>query len=123
MTINEVITRIKALKPSGISQDEMIILLSALDLTIKNEIIGLSGDEGMSDFEGYTPETPLTTPLIVPAPYDEIYLYWLESHINYWNGEIGKYNNSMAMYKAAYSAFECYYIKTKKPKSKAFKFF
>ena len=123
MTINEAITRINALKPNGISQDEKINWLSTLDITIKNEIIDVYEGEEIKDFTGYTSETPLTTPLIVPPPYDEIYLYWLESKINYWNGEMGRYNNSITMFNTAYSAFERHYIKTHKTKGKSFKFF
>lgn len=123
MTISEAINRIDAIKPNGFSQDEKVKWLSTLDSTIKTEIIDTHEGSDDIEFNEYTEETLLTTKLLVSAPYDEIYLYWLESKINYWNGETGKYNNSIAMFNTAYSAFERYYNRTHKPKSKALKFF
>ena len=68
-------------------------------------------------------DTPVDTELIVPAPYDEVYLFWLQSKIDYWNGEMGKYNNSIMMYNQAYENFEKAYNREHKPISKKLKFF
>lgn len=123
MTIIEVINRIDVLKPNSYSQPEKIKWLSTLDGIVKAEIIDThEGGEGIT-FEGYTEDSDLTTKLLIPAPYDNIYIFWLESQIDYWNKEMGKYNNSIAMYNAAYSAFEKYYNRTHMPKGKKFKFF
>jgi hypothetical protein len=123
MTLIEAINRIDNLKPNTYSQAEKVMWLSNLDQLIKKEIIDThEGAEGV-EFNGYREDTPLTTELLVPAPYDEIYLFWLETKINYWNGEIGKYNNSILMYNEAYSAFAKRYNRTHLPKSKKFIFF
>ena len=123
MTIIEVINRIDVLKPNSYSQPEKLKWLSTLDGIVKAEIIDThEGGEGIT-FEGYTEDSDLTTKLLIPAPYDNIYIFWLESQIDYWNKEMGKYNNSIAMYNAAYSAFEKYYNRTHMPKGKKFKFF
>lgn len=118
MTIMEALHRIDTIKPNSFSQTEKIKWLSTLDGIINTEIMG--ADVGA--FKGYTADTALTTPLIVPAPYDDIYLYWLETNIDYWNGEIGKYNNSVTMYNEAYSTFAKYYNRTNMPKKK-YRFF
>ena len=119
MTIMEALHRIDALKPNTINQSEKIKWLSTLDGIIKTEIIDTSeGGEGVV-FNGYEDDTILTTTLLVPAPYDEIYLFWLESKIDYWNGEIGKYNNSITMFNEAYSAFAKYYNRANMPKRKS----
>lgn len=123
MTIMEAINRIDSLKPNTYSQVEKIRVLSTLDGIIKEKIIDTHEGAEAVVFEGYAEETNLTTNLLVPAPYDEIYLYWLESKINYWNGETGKFNNSIAMYNAAYTEFESHYNRTHMPKGKKFKFF
>lgn len=123
MTIFDAINRIDAIKPNSYTQLEKVRALSTLDGIIKNSIIDTH--EGSEDvvFAEYTQETNLTTELLVPAPYDVIYLYWLESTIDYWNGETGKYNNSIELYNAAYSEFEKYYNRTHMPKGKKFKYF
>ena len=123
MTIMEAIHRFDVVKPNGYTQAEKIKWLSTLDGIIKAEIIDThEGNESVS-FGGYTEETNLSTNLLVPAPYDEIYLFWLESKVDYWNGETSKYNNSIEMYNSAYSTFENYYNRTHMPKGKKFKFF
>lgn len=123
MTIFDAINRIDAIKPNSNTQLEKIRALSTLDGIIKHNIIDTH--EGSEDvvFEGYTQETNLMTELLVPAPYDVIYLYWLESNIDYWNGETGKYKNSSELYNTAYSEFEKYYNRTHMPKGKKFKYF
>ena len=123
MTIMESLNRIDTIKPNSYSQAEKIKWLSTLDGIIKTEIIDTHEEAERFPFDGYAEETPLNTPLLVPAPYDEIYLFWLESKIDYWNGEIDRYNNSNEMYNAAYTSFARYYNRNNKPKGKKFKFF
>ncbi len=123
MTIIEAINKIDILKPNNYSQPEKIKWLSNLDGIIKKEIIDTH--EGGSDiqFEGYTDETSLETKLLVPSPYDDIYVKWLESQIDYANAEYGKYNNSSTAYNTAYSSFERYYNRTHMPIQRKMKFF
>lgn len=61
--------------------------------------------------------------LTAPAPYDEVYLRWLEAQIDYANGEIERYNNSITAFNHAYSAFERYYNRTHLPIRKKMKYF
>ena len=123
MTIMDALYRIDELKPNSYSQPEKIKWLSSLDGVIKREIIDThEGGENVV-FNGYGEEADLTTELLVPAPYDDIYLRWLESQIDYSNGEYGKYNNSISMYNTAYTAFANYYNRTHMPIGKKFKFF
>ena len=74
-------------------------------------------------FNGYDATTALDTVLLVPAPYDDVYIRWLEAQIDYANGEYGKYNNSMALYNTAYATYERYYNRTNMPLGRKFKFF
>ena len=123
MTIMDALHRIDNIKPNSYNQTEKVKWLSTLDGIIKAEIIDTH--EGAEDvvFNGYTEDTDLLTTLLVPAPYDELYLFWLESKVDYWNGEIGKYNNSISMFNEAYSSYAKYYNRTHMPKGKKFRFF
>lgn len=123
MTIMDALYRIDEVKPNSYSQTEKIKWLSSLDGVIKSEIIDThEGGEGI-EFKGYGEDVDLTTVMLVPAPYDDIYLRWLEAQIDYANGEYGKYNNSIVAYNDAYSRFERYHNRTYMPKGKTFKFF
>ena len=118
MTIIEAIGTIDALKPNTFSQEEKIKWLSNLDMSIKKEIMDTRKGGIEIEFNGYDENTPLDTELLAEAPYDEMYVYHLESQIDYYNAEYGKYNNSLVAYNDAYSAFQKYYNRTHMPISK-----
>lgn len=123
MTIIEAINRINAVKPNSYDQSQKVKWLSDLDGIVKKEIIDThEGGEGKV-FNGYTEETPLTTVLLISAPYDQIYIHYLSMQIDYANGEYPKYNNSQDVYNEAYTAFKRYYNRTHMPKGNKFKFF
>lgn len=123
MTIIEAINKIDAVNPNSYSQSDKVGWLSVLDGIIKNEIIDAhEGAEGIT-FEKYTDDTPLDTVLLVPDPYDEVYIYFLESRIHYENEEFGKYNNAVSMYNTAFNKYMTHYNRTHMPKGSKFKFF
>lgn len=109
MTIIEVINRLDALKFNTYKQADKIEWLSRLDSAVKLQIIDTHEGADEVSFSGYTVNTPLDTVLLVPAPYDEVYLHWMEAQIDYYNGEYDKYNNSIIMYNTAYDAFAKYH--------------
>lgn len=122
MTIIGAITRVDTVKPNTYSQIDKVKWLSELDGIIKAEIIDThEGGENVA-FSGYTEYTDLDTKLLVPAPYDEVYIRYLEMQIDYANNEYGKYNNSMMMYNSAYTAFEKYYNRNHMPISRGRRF-
>lgn len=123
MTILEAINRVDTTKPNSYTQNEKVGWLSTLDGIIKSEIIDTH--EGGEDivFKGYVADTSLDTVLLVPAPYDDIYIRWLEARIDYTNGEYGKYNNSLTAYNDAYDLYAAHYNRKHMPKGKKFKFF
>ena len=123
MRIIEAINRVDALKFNTYSNSEKVEWLSQLDNSIKNLIIDTH--EGGEDvvFNGYDDTTDMNTVLLVPAPFDQIYLRWLESQIDYHNGEYGKYNNAVDMFTTSYEAFQNYYNRTHMPIGKSLKYF
>lgn len=115
MTIIQAINYTDDLKSNTYAQDDKVGWLSRLDSIIKTQIIDThEGGEDVT-FTGYDGDTDLHTELLVPAPYDEIYLRWLEAQIDYHNGEIDKYNVAITMYNTAYEGYEKYYNRTHLP--------
>lgn len=123
MTLIEAINRIDILKPNTYTQQEKVKWLSTIDGIIKRNIIDTHEGADKVAFEGYDEKTNLATELLVPAPYDEVYLRWLETKIDYANGEYARYNNSAEAYNDAYTEFARYYNRTHMPIGKKFKFF
>lgn len=118
MTIADVIARVNEVKPNTYQQLIKIKWLSQLEWSIKREIVDLHEGSSEVEFNGFDENTPLETKLIAPAPYDEIYVRWLEAQIDYANGEMGRYNNSMAMFNTAMDSFYRYYHREHLPLQK-----
>lgn len=122
MKINEAINRLDALKFNTYEQSEKIEWLSRLDSMVKKQIIDTHEGSDDVSFGGYTEDTPLDTVLLVPAPYDEVYLRWMEAQIDYHNGEYDKYNNAIIMFNTAFEAYAAYYNQYHMPVSRGRRF-
>ena len=122
MTIIEAINKVDALKFNAYSQNDKISWLSKLDLAVKRLILDNHVGHPAPDFKGYTEDTPLSTVLLVPAPFDEIYLRWMDAQIDYYNGENDRYNNSILLYNAMFDAYANYYTRQNKPCNKGSRF-
>jgi hypothetical protein len=109
LTILEAIGRVNNSKPNSYSQTDKILWLSTAEWNIKKEIIDTHEGANLFKFDGFNENTPTDTELIAPAPYDEVYIRFLEAQIDYANGEIGKYNNAMSLYNEAMHSFRNYY--------------
>ncbi len=117
MTIHEALAHIDTVKPNSYEQGIKIKWLSELDGMVKTEIIDTHEGGECVDFSGYDENTELDTVLLVPVPYDKVYIHYLEMQIDYANNEYAKYNNSMVMYNTAYTTYKLYYNRDHKPKS------
>ena len=123
MKIREAIERIDSHKHNIYSQNDKIAWLSRLDSMVKTLIIDAHEGGDSVEFAGYDDKTDMNTEMLVPAPFDEVYLRWLEAQIDYSNGEYDKYNNAIIMYQTSYDAFANHYRRTHMPKTAAFKYF
>ena len=123
MTIIEAINRIDDLKHNTYDHKDKLEWLSRLDSLVKRTVIDTH--EGADDvtFTGYDDSTDIHTELLIPEPYDEAYLRWMEAQIDYSNGEYGKYNNSIEMFNTSWIAYQNYYNRTHMPKGHSMKFF
>ena len=123
MKLIEAINAIDALKPNGYTQAEKLRWLSTLDGMLQTELIAVHEGAEARPFSGYDEDTPPETELLAQEPYGrELYLKYLESQIDCYNGETARYNNSMTMYQAAYTAYARWYNRTHLPLSQKRKF-
>ncbi len=122
MKIIDAINRVDALKFNTYSDSEKVEWLSRLDNSVKNLIIDTH--EGGEDiiFTGYDDTTDKNTVMLVPAPFDEVYLRWLEAQIDYHNGEFDKFNASIIMYNTAFDAYANFYNRNHMPRSRGTRF-
>ena len=117
MTIAEVISKVDSLKPNTYTPEDKVGWLSTLDARVKSQIIDSHEGCCESPFHGYDSLLDQETELLVPAPYDEMYLRWLEAMIDYHNSEDDRYNNAITLFNNAYEGYKKHYTRTHMPKS------
>ena len=148
MRIQEALDRSDMRRPNMVKKEFKIAALSELDgqiwkeliqthesgnappMTPMERIIHLSpelreaAEEQAEEetFTGYTMETDPGTELLAPFPYDEIYLYWLASKVDFQNLEPDKYNNDRQMFNSAWVALSDWYTRTHMPKQRVREF-
>ena len=116
MTIAEALAGIDALKPNSFTAAQKIAWLSELDGMVWQELI-LTHERpaGQTDWQPYSSITATTTELLVPAPYDQIYTYWLASKNDVFNLEYDKFGNDQTMFNNAYLTYSDYYTRQNMP--------
>ena len=125
MTIQTAINGINYMKPNTYKNEDVVLWLSELDGIVKKEIMDTHYyNEGEQEviFEPYTVDD-MTKELLIPEPYSDIYLKWLEAKIDYANNETARYINSSSVFNGLYANYNNYYNRTHKPKSTAFHYF
>lgn len=122
MTIAEAISKTDALKPNTYTPEDKIDWLSTLDARVKSQIIDTHECNEPIFFYGYDSLSEQETELLVPAPYDEMYLRWLEAMIDYHNSDDSRYNNAIMLFNNAYEGYKKHYTRNHMPISKGSKF-
>lgn len=122
MTLREAIDRVDALKPNAFERHQKVLWLSQLDGRVQTEIMD-AHEDSPGEFHGYTDDTDGLTDLLVPPPYDDVYVKWLSAQIDLANREILSFNNEIAVFNATLADFSHYWTRTHMPKSARFRFF
>ena len=122
MTIAEAISKVDALKPNTFTPEDKVGWLSTLDARVKSQIIDTHECNQPFYFYGYDSLADQETELLVPAPYDEMYLRWLEAMIDYHNGEDERYNNAITLFNNAFDGYKKYYTRNHMPLEKGKRF-
>lgn len=115
MTVGELIERIIMLRGRQYDEDIMVGWL--------NEIEGQVVDDVVNRAEGYDMVfRPLSyaqdteRQLTIPDRFQDVYINYMLSKIDYHNQETERYNNDVVMYNSAYDAYAAWFRRTHKPK-------
>lgn len=116
MTVSEAVAFVDKMKPNKFSPEEKFRWLTDIDGMIVRELIETHEDNPLTgEFLGYMVGRDEDAVLIAPAPYDQLYRWYLESQIDLGNMEIAKYNNSKSLFNQAYLTFTDHYNRTHMP--------
>lgn len=115
MTVGELIERIIMLRGRQYDEDIMVGWL--------NEIEGQVVDDVVNRAEGYDMVfKPLSyaqdteRQLTIPERFQDVYINYMLSKIDYHNQETERYNNDVVMHNSAYDAYAAWFRRTHKPK-------
>ena len=110
-TINEVIEKVDKIKPNVFDENQKAEWIYRLDGRISKEVLKEEPPRQ------YIYPEDADNELLVPHPYDDMYVFFLQAMIDYNNEEYGKYNNAMAMYNEAFNSYAKLYQRENMPKS------
>lgn len=109
MKINEAIAKCDLMYPNTITDTVKINLLSQLDGRVKAEIYDKYDSNEGSTFSGYDPDISQDTVLLVPFPFDNIYVSWLVANMYLMMEENNNYNNWLSIFNNEWDSYERYY--------------
>ena len=115
MTIKQAIARFDTLYPNEIKYEQKLAWLSELDGIVYEEIIAQHENAMPTAFTGYILATPGNTQLLVPFPYEKLYIEHLNAMLELVRGNVERYNNASALSAASFDAFAAEYNRTHTP--------
>ena len=110
MTIYEAIARVDRMRDNAMPTDEKIRWLEHVDRMVYEELVKGREGEGEVAYPNYD-EEDLNRELLVPPPYDMLYVYRLEAEIYYTYGEIKKQANALIRYNELVSGYAAKYVR------------
>ena len=103
MTLGDVLQRVQRDRPGEVTEDEMCAWITQLDVRFYQEqVLRHEGGDQVAQ-PAYTAQTSRETQLLIPCPWDEVYIHHLYACVDYRLGEIDRYNNSAALFTEAWS--------------------
>ena len=111
MTPNKIIERIDRMRPNAYTEEEKFKWVADLEGMVHRLVFQ------------ETEYTPLVYPddadkeLMIPDPFDDSYILYVEAMIDYSNREYGNYNNSAALFQSRFDEYRKAYIREHMPKS------
>ena len=116
MTVIQAISQVDGLKFNQYTHAEKVRWLNTVEHSIKRTVIDTHEGGEKVEFTGYKDGLDDHTVLLAPAPYDVLYIRWLEAMIDYNNGENGGYNTSILLYNEAFENYRAWYGRHHMPK-------
>ena len=116
MTIQAAMDMADQMKPNRMTERVKRAYLTEIDQLIYEEILlkhAHTAEEEVKPF--YDDDTDPGTEMLVPPPYDMLYVYWLMSKIDLLNQEMDKYNNDRALFENAYDTMHDWWNRTRMP--------
>lgn len=122
MTIREAINTADSGITNGIEFQNKLRWLSDLDGKVFSMMRGYE-DGPKGEFDGYDNETNTDTQMLIEAPYDDIYIMYLQMKIFLCLAEYTRYNNAALLYNEAWQQYANHYNRSHMHKETKIRYF
>lgn len=110
MTTQEAINIVDNMKPNAYTYEDKIRWLNELDGRVHEEVIKKAEDyDAESDTWEKYQDDDTESELLISDPYTNAYPEWIGLKIDYANGDINRYNNSVMTFSATYTDYQNWY--------------
>ena len=107
-TLQQALTRIDAICPNAWDETAKLLWLNECESMIQMRILGAAPEACIT----YAADTDRSTTLIVPAPFDRLYVYYVIAMCDYAAHETAHYADSMMLFNAALDEYAKWYQRT-----------
>ena len=118
MKIAEILARVDDEKLNQYDARVKTAWLSEVEGMVVDEILNMAEGNDI-EFDGYDYDRDFERTLLVPDRFGDVYSNYLAAKIDYKNGEIERYNNSVAAFESSFQASAAYYRRSHIPKDTA----
>lgn len=112
MYVSEAIEKVKDRKPNAYEDHTLLDWLNEIEARVQRELIN-TAPEGV--FE-YSIETDMERELLLPKPYDVIYIHYIIAMIEFNQQEYEAYNNTVELVNSTFLDAQKYYNQIYGPK-------
>ena len=107
-TLQQALTRIDAICPNAWDETAKLLWLNECESMIQTRILGTAPEQCIT----YDADTDRSTKLLVPAPFDRLYVYYVIAMCDYAAHETAHYADSMMLFNAALDEYAKWYQRT-----------
>lgn len=104
MTMNEVIEYVDRVKPNAYSSDDKCGWMNTLEGMVSREVHN-------DDAPEYSLPDDADTPLLIQAPYDDLYHLYVSAMIDFYNREYNDYNNTIVMFQERLEQYKIWHVR------------
>lgn len=107
MTLRDLLNKISKEKPNSFTEAELISFVNEVEAEVAEEL-----HKDTVPVYKYTHDEDLNKVLLVPAPYDRLYISYVKAMIDYTNEEYDSYANNQAQHVQDYRDFVDWVVRT-----------
>lgn len=108
MIVSEAIEKVKERKPNAYEDHTLLEWLNEIEARVQRELLD-TAPEGIFTYEI---ERDMERELLLPKPYDVVYLHYIIAMIEFNQQEYDAYNNTIELANATFSDAQKYYNDT-----------